>query len=51
MYFVGSCKTTDYITGTNKYADSAHAIWGIFHTNNLVDLLRYRTPGQDETLG
>ncbi len=44
MYFVGSNKTTDYITGTNKYADSAHTIWGFFFTLIIssIDLLRYR---------
>jgi hypothetical protein len=47
----GDKQTTDYITDTNNHADSAHTIWGIFYTNKLVDLLRYKTLGQNETLG
>jgi hypothetical protein len=38
-------QTTDYVTGMNNTR-----ITGDF-SNYLVDLLRYRTPGQDETLG
>jgi hypothetical protein len=35
----------------NNMKISAHTVWGIFYITILLHLLRYRTLGQDETLG